>query len=170
MVNSKTPQCVPGPHWTNAPATAADAPQTTDTATGAGLVVDGVGGAVVTCSVVPAGQAYLVTGEIRATTPDGASWSDIALNVTIDNENEAQGTVYVTDQISQYTFSSDTAIVPPKPGCTFSAHAQNDQLGVAPGRIWASVQCPHINDNRNRAAQECQIASGFVVLENCLRE
>jgi hypothetical protein len=161
---------VPGPHWSNAPATAVDAAQTTATATAAGLVVDSVGGAVVTCSVVAAGQAYVVTGEIHSATSDGANWTDVAVSVTIDNENDAQGTVYITDQKSQFTFSSDTAIVPPKPGCTFSAHAQNDQLGVAPGRLWASVRCAHLNDNRNRAAQECQIASGFVVLENCLRE
>ena len=169
-LNSKTPQCVPGPHWSNAPVTASNAPETSASATSGGFVVDGEQGGRVTCRVVQQGQAYAVNGEIQATSPDGSLWTDLAVTVTIDNENDAQGTVYITDEKSEVTFSSDTAIVPPKPGCTFSAHSVDGALGVSPGQLWASVQCPHINDNRNRAAQECQIASGFVVLQNCLRE
>jgi hypothetical protein len=135
-----------------------------------GFVVDGEQGGVVRCSVLQQGQGYVVKGEIRSTSPDGTLWTEVGLSVAIDGENDAQGTLYITDQQSEFTFSSDTAIVPPKPGCTVSATAAGSQLGVGPGWLWASVQCPHINDNRNRAAQECQIASGFIVLQNCLRE
>jgi hypothetical protein len=82
--------------------------------------------------------------------------------------------MYVADQKSVRTFSDDTGIIPPKPGCTFSAYPGNAgagaALGVGPGHLWASVQCPHLNDERNRAKQECQITTGFVVLENCTRE
>jgi hypothetical protein len=169
-LNSKTPQCVPGPHWSNAPATASDQPQTSATDVAGGFVVDGEQGGVVRCSVLQQGQGYVVKGEIQSTSPDGTLWTQVGLSVAIDGENDAQGTLYITDQQSEFTFSSDTAIVPPKPGCTFSATAGGSQLGVGPGRLWASVQCPHINDNRNRAAQECQIASGFIVLQNCLHE
>lgn len=169
-LNSKTPQCVPGPHWSNAPVAASDAPQTSATGASGGFVVDGVAGGVVTCSVVQQGEAYAVLAEIHSTNADGSLWTEVGVSVTIDNENDAQGTLYITDEKSQDTFSSDTAIVPPKPGCTYSAHSVGGQLGVGPGRLWASVQCPHINDNRNRAAQECQISAGFIVLENCLRE
>jgi hypothetical protein len=169
-LNSKTPQCVPGPHWSNAPVAASDQPQTSASEAGDGFVVDGEQGGVVRCSVLQQGQGYLVHGEIRSTSPDGTLWTEVGLSVAIDGENDAQGTLYITDQQSEFTFSSDTAIVPPKPGCTFSANAAGTQLGVGPGWLWASVQCPHINDNRNRAAQECQIPSGFIVLQNCLRE
>jgi hypothetical protein len=170
-LNSKTPQCVPGPHWSNAPASSRDQPENSPSEVGSGLVVDGERGGRVTCSVIQRGQTYDVKGEIQSSSADGAQWTDVALSVTIDNENEAQGTLYITDEQSQVTFSSDTAIIPPKPGCTFSAaHAAASQLGVSPGALWATVQCPHVNDNRNRAAQECEIASGVIVLRNCLRE
>lgn len=174
-LNDKTPQCVPGPHWSNAPVSARDQPETSASHTAGGFVVDAQAGGVVQCRVVQRGEAYAVTGEIEATSADGSLWTDVAVSVVVDNANVAQGSVYVTDQVSQVTFSSDTAIVPPKPGCTFSANGAGPNgtstaLGVAPGRAWMSVQCPHINDNRNRAAQECEIASGFVVLEDCLRE
>jgi hypothetical protein len=169
-LNSKTPQCVPGPHWSNAPVSSSNAPEASANVVTGGFVVNGRQGGTVMCSVVQQGQGYLVSGEIHSASPDGALWTDVGLSVTIDGENVAQGSLYVTDQVSQVAFSSDTAIVPPKPGCTVSIYAAESELGVAPGRVWASIQCPHMNDNRNRAAQECQIASGFIVLENCLRE
>jgi hypothetical protein len=169
-LNSKTPQCVPGPHWTNAPVSMGDQAVNSANAVTEGFVVDGEAGGRVTCSVVQRGQGYVATGEIRSSSPDGARWTDVGFSVVIDDENDAQGTLYITDQQSKVTFSSDTAIIPPKPGCTFSAHGGESELGVGPGRLWASVQCPHVNDNRNRAAQECQISSGIIVLENCLRE
>jgi hypothetical protein len=174
--STKTLQCPPGPHWTNAPASANDQQYVTASAVSQGYVVNGQGGARVTCSVIPQGQQYLVTAEIQSGTPDDsgvpgtAPWTQVSLNVTLDGENAAQGSMYVTDEKSVRTFSDDTAIVPPKPGCTFSAYSPNSGMGLGPGHIWASVQCPHLNDERNRAKQECQITTGFVVLENCTRE
>jgi hypothetical protein len=169
-LNAKTPQCVPGPHWSNAPATSSGQPQTSATNTSGGFVVNGEHGALVTCRVIMQGEGYVVSGEIQSMSPNGTFWTDVGFSVTIDSANDAQGSLYITDQQSQVAFSSDTAIVPPKPGCTFSAYEAGSQLGVAPGRAWLSVQCPHINDNRNRAAQECEIESGFLVVQNCLRE
>src|SRR5258708_39828127 len=55
-LNSKTPQCVPGPHWSNAPATAPDQPQTSASEAAGGFVVDGEQGGVVRCSVLQQGQ------------------------------------------------------------------------------------------------------------------
>jgi hypothetical protein len=142
--------------------------------------VNGQNGGRVTCSVIPQGQQYLVTAEIQSGTPDNsgvpgsAPWTQVSLNVLLDGENEAQGSMYVADQISVRTFSDDTSIIPPKPGCTFSAYAGDAGpgagLGIGPGHVWANVQCPHLNDERNRAKQECQITTGVVVLENCTRE
>jgi hypothetical protein len=178
--STKTLQCPPGPHWTNAPASANDQQYVTASTVTQGYVANGEGGARVTCSVVPQGQQYLVTAEIQSGTPDDSGvpsttpWTQVSLNVTLDGENEAQGSLYVADEKSVRTFSDDTAIVPPKPGCTFSAYSANGGsgagLGLGPGHVWASVQCPHLNDERNRAKQECQITTGFVVLENCTRE
>jgi hypothetical protein len=175
LFNGKTPQCVPlenqtGPHWSNAPPSPMDEPLVSATGVTGGYVVNGESGAVVNCSVVAQGEAYVVTGEIQATSADGSLYTDVAINVTLDNLNVAQGTLYITDQLSVVTFSSDTAIVPPKPGCTFQAQAVGGVPGVQPGHLYANVACGHINDNRNRAAQECEIQAGFIVLENCIRE
>ena len=136
----------------------------------AGFVVNGESAGVVNCSVVAHGEEYVVSGEIQSKSSDGALYTDVAISVTLDNLNDAQGTLYITDQLSVVTFSSDTAIIPPKPGCTFRALAVDGVPGVQPGRLYASVECGHIDDNRNRAAQECEIQAGFIVLENCVRE
>jgi hypothetical protein len=170
LFNGKTPQCVPGPHWSNAPASTNEGPNVSATEVTGGYVVNGQAGGVVVCSVVPQGEAYVVTGEIHSTSPDGTLYTDLSISVTIDPLNDAQGTLYITDQRSVVAFYADTTVIPPEPGCTFSAFGMGGQLGVEPGRLWASVQCGHINDHRNRAAQECEIESGIIVLENCLRE
>jgi hypothetical protein len=178
--STKTLQCPPGPHWTNAPASANDQPYVSASAVAQGYVVNGQNGGRVLCSVIPQGQQYLVNAVIQSGEPDVSGvpntspWTQVSVNVVIDGENEAQGSMYVADEISVHTFSDDTAIVPPKPGCTFSAYAGNAGsgavLGVGPGHFWGTVQCPHLNDERNRAKQECQITTGFVVLDNCERE
>jgi hypothetical protein len=175
LFNGKTPQCVPlndqpGPHWSNAPPSPLNAPSVSAAGVSGGYVVNGQSGGIVNCSVVAQGEQYVVVGAIQATSADGGLYTDVAVSVTLDNLNDAQGTLYITDQLSVVTFSSDTAIVPPKPGCTFKAQAVGAVPGVEPGRLYASVECGHINDNRNRAAQECEIQSGFIVLENCVRE
>ena len=178
--SSKTLQCPPGPHWTNAPASANDQPYVTAGAVGDGYVVNGQNGGRVLCSVVPQGQQYVVAAEIQSGSPDDSGvpsaspWTQVSINVTLDGENAAQGSMYVTDQKSIRSFSDDTSIVPPKPGCIFSAYSGDagpgGGPGVGPGHLWASVQCPHLNDERNRAKQECQITKGFIVLDNCIRE
>jgi hypothetical protein len=178
--STKTLQCPPGPHWTNAPATANDQSTVNASAATRGFVVNGQNGGRVQCSVIPQGQQYLVSAEIQSGSPDDSGvpgtspWTQVSLSVAIDGENEAQGSLYVADQTSVRTFSDDTTIIPPKPGCVFSAYpgdaGPGPGLGVGPGHFWGSVQCPHLNDERNRAKQECQITTGYVVLENCTRE
>jgi hypothetical protein len=171
---TKHPLCVPGPHWSNAPV-AIDDQQYVSAGSATAMVVDGVGGGSVTCRVAARGDGYLVTGEVRSegVDPQGNPLlTRLAVSFTIGaNQAGAQGTLYITDQKSaDFAFSSDTGIVPPKPGCTFSVYSQGDMLGVAPGRVWADVQCPHISDWRNRDKQECQITDGFVVFQNCLED
>jgi hypothetical protein len=86
------------------------------------------------------------------------------------NERDAQGSLYITDDRSgRTTYSSDTTIVPPKPGCLFSVDASGE-LGVAPRRIWARVTCAHIADWRNRDKQECSISEGFFFFDHCAEE
>src|SRR5439155_23908092 len=128
-----------------------------------------------TCRVAPQGEQYVVSGELLATGTDAngsAMMTQVAVRVVIGREQAgAQGTLYVADQKSTMAFSSDTTIIPPKPGCLFSVSPADDsQLGVAPGRMWARVECAHIQDNRNRAKQECQISEGYIVLQDCLRD
>jgi hypothetical protein len=171
---SSAPTCVPGPHWANAPVSPNDEQLVfADRMTGA-KVVDGVDGGRVRCRVAPQDDKYLVATEIRSegVGPDGTSLvTDVVMNVLIaQNEPQAQGTLYITDEKSQrITFSSDTTIVPPKPGCLFSVDPVG-QLGVAPRHIWGRVTCAHISDWRNRDKQECSISEGFFLLDNCGEE
>jgi hypothetical protein len=174
---TKTPQCVPGPHWSNAPVSANDPPSVTADQISGGRVVDGQGGAKVMCRVSPRGDQFVVTGEMHSTGTDPQGnplLTEIAVTFTIAaGQPDAQGTLYVTDQKSgDFAFSSDTSVIPPKPGCNFSVAPTdaNSGLGVGPGHIWASVQCPHISDWRNRNKAECKIPSGYIVLENCLQD
>ena len=172
---TKNPTCVPGPHWSNAPVSPVDKPTVSATQATAGMVVNGQNGALVTCRVSPRGDQYVVGGEIHSTGTDPQGnplLTEVAVNFTIgNNQPDAQGTLYVTDQKSRdFAFSSDTTIIPPKPGCLFSVVSANNQLGVGPGHVWAEVKCPHISDWRNRDKQECEITDGFVIFENCLQD
>jgi hypothetical protein len=169
---TKNPLCVPGPHWSNAPVAAGDQPLVSATEVMGGMVVDGQNGAFVTCRVSPHGEQFVVSGEIHSTSSDGQLLTELAVSFSIaPHQPDAQGTLYITDQVSRdFAFSSDTTIIPPKPGCIFSVQSSSNQLGVGPGRVWAEVKCPHISDWRNRDKQECEIADGFLVLENCLQD
>jgi hypothetical protein len=174
---TKTPQCVPGPHWSNAPVSANDQPNVSADQISGGRVVDGQGGGLVMCRVAPRGDQFVVSGEIHSTGSDAQGnplLTEVAVTFTVaPNQPDAQGTLYTTDQQSgDFAFSSDTSVIPPKPGCTFSV-APTDAasgLGVGPGHVWASVQCPHISDWRNRNKAECKIPTGYIVLENCLQD
>ena len=141
---SSAPTCVPGPHWANAPASASDE-QLLFSDRVAAKVVDGMDGAPLA--------------------------TDLVVNVTIGgNDRDAQGSLYITDNLSgNITYSSDTTIIPPKPGCLFSVDPSGE-LGVEARRIWARVTCAHIADWRNRDKQECSITEGFFFFDHCAEE
>jgi hypothetical protein len=170
---SSTPTCVPGPHWSNAPVSPNDEQLLfSDRIVGA-TVADGKEGARVRCRVAPRNDKYFVAAEVSSVgvAPSGAPlFTDLVVNVTVGrNERDVQGTLYVTDDRSGFTFSSDTGVVPPKPGCLFSVNPDGE-LGVAPRRIWARVTCAHIADWRNRDKQECSITEGFFLFDHCAEE
>ena len=79
-----------------------------------------------------------------------------------DNQSDVEGTVHASDDatgIGRYV--SDA--------CLFSVlpdSAENQRLGVEPGRFWASVRCAQIDDMRNFAGNECAI-EGYVAVEHC---
>src|SRR5207248_10191237 len=105
-----------------------------------GKVVDGVGGRRVRCRAAAKADRCLVAAELTSAGMGPVETSlvtDVVMNVLIaQNEPQAQGTLYITAEKSQrITFSSDTTIVPPKPGCLFSVDP-GGQLGVAPRHIW----------------------------------
>jgi hypothetical protein len=177
FAGTKVPQCVPGPHWSNAPVSANDQQYVSADQVSGGVVVDGRDGALVLCRVSPRGEQFIVTGEIHSTGTDPQGnplLTELAVSFSVaPNQPDAQGTLYITDQKSgDFAFSSDTTIIPPKPGCTFSVAPTDAHsgLGVGPGHVWASVQCPHISDWRNRNKAECKIPTGFIVLDHCLQD
>jgi hypothetical protein len=175
LSGKQAPECVPGPHWSNVPVWPNDTPSVTANQVSSGPVENGHDGVTVTCRVAPQGEQFAVSGEIYATGSDTdghPKMTQVAVRAVIGHEQDgAQGTLYIADEKSDLAFSSDTTIIPPKPGCLFSVNSADDsQLAVAPGRIWARVTCPHIQDNRNRAKQECQISEGYILLEGCLRD
>jgi hypothetical protein len=54
--------------------------------------------------------------------------------------------------------------------CQFSVHppTTNASLGIAAGRMWASVTCPRFRDPLfTDQGMVCAISPGYVVLENC---
>jgi hypothetical protein len=79
------------------------------------------------------------------------------------NEDGAKGSVSVLDNKTAAPYLSTD--------CTFSVQSQPPNLlSIAPGRVWACVRCPALRDpNSSDQDAICQIAPGFVVLENCAR-
>jgi hypothetical protein len=169
---SSTPACVPGPHWSNAPVSPNDEQLVFSDRIVAAAVADGRDGARVRCRVAPRNDKYLVAAEVSSVgvAPGGTALStDLVVNVVVGrNDRDVQGTLYITDDKSGFTFSSDTGIVPPKPGCLFSVDA--GRLAVAPRSVWAKVTCSHIADWRNRDKQECSISEGYFFFDHCAEE
>jgi hypothetical protein len=81
----------------------------------------------------------------------------------------AFGNVQVADDKTAVTYASAEEDGALGPSCTFSVQSQpGEQLGVAAGRIWASIVCPRIKDPTSSNPNEaCAITEGYVVVENC---
>jgi hypothetical protein len=158
--------CLPGAHWVNIPFATLGGQQMTASSR-AGVAVDGNGQMAVECSVVSAGSQFAVTANLEspATTESGSPLNPtyVQLRTTIAaDQADATGTVSLQDDQSGTTYAAQD--------CTFSVHpaAAGDQLGVAPGQIWASVVCHTVRDEQSSNQSDvCQIESGYFALENC---
>jgi len=160
------PFCLPGAHWVNVPSSTQGGQQTTASSKGA-LAVDGEAQMTVECSVKTSGSEFDVSATLKspATSQNGGLTNPtiVLLTTTIaPDQSDAIGTLSVQDDPSVTTYTSRD--------CAFSVHpaAAGDQLGIAPGRIWASVKCPTLRDEQSSNTSDvCQIESGYFVLETC---
>jgi hypothetical protein len=157
---------LPGPHWVNIPFATQGGQQMTASSR-AGVAVDGDGQMAVQCSITSAGSQFAVTASMEspATTESGgpldATYVQLRTTIATD-QADAPGTVSLQDDQSGTTYAAQD--------CTFSVHpaAADDQLGVAPGRIWASVVCHTLRDEQSSNQSDvCQIDTGYFALENC---
>jgi hypothetical protein len=165
--------CPASPHWVNVPFVASGGQQTT-ASNPPTIAVDGADGVAVTCSVQEMGGAFKVSALLRspATDPTGHPVNPtlVAFSTTIATGQTANGVLTVQDDRTASTYSSVNEMGIADATCEFSlAHAQPaDQLGVAPGRIWAAVKCPRFRDTQSSNANEiCSIGAGYLFLENC---
>jgi hypothetical protein len=159
--------CPAGTHWINVPFTLSSTPQTTAVDKGK-IAVDGVGEMGVSCTVKDAGGVFNVSGTLKSPAVDQAgnrlpTSTVVTFRTTIaPGQAGAQGELTVQDYKTTSTYSSTS--------CLFSVQPvqPTDQLGVAPGRMWARVTCPMFTDPLNSDAMAvCQIDPGYIVLENC---
>jgi hypothetical protein len=168
--------CPAAPHWINVPFAAQGGQQTTASMKGA-TAIDGQDQMSISCSVKPTASGFDVTASLRSpafepTTHNPVNPTAVTLSTTIAAGQSAPGSVAVMDSktVSQYESTNDMG--QPAPTCMFSVQpaAAGDQLGVAAGRIWASVACAKFRDPTSPDLSEtCAITQGHIVLENCAR-
>jgi hypothetical protein len=173
--------CPASPHWVNVPFKLTGGQQVFANRKG-DSAVDNQDQMSVSCTVKDNGGMFTV----NATLKSPASMVDpndpmktIPINPTnitlqipsIGGDQPATGVVTVLDDKTASPYSSTDDMGRAAPGtCTFSAHplAMGDQLSIAAGRVWASVNCPNFRDPSSSNLMEvCSISSGYIVLENC---
>jgi hypothetical protein len=140
------------------------------------IAVDGAEGMSVTCTVRETNGAFQVSASLRSPAADRVTGAPltptiVTLMTTIAAGQTASGTVTLQDYQTTTAYSSVNEMGLPGATCEFSVAPlqANDQLGVAPGRLWASVECPRFRDPQSSNANEvCSIGAGNLVLENCL--
>jgi hypothetical protein len=165
--------CPASPHWVNVPFAVAGGQQATGMNKGK-TAVDGVDQMSISCKVKGAGDTFDVSASLRspAFDPNGTPINPtlLTLSASVSTTTDAMGSLTVQDNrtTTSYVSVNDTGL--PDGTCTFSVRPRSmlEQLGVAPGRVWASVTCPRLRDVGSADPNEiCSIASGIVVLENC---
>jgi len=165
--------CPASPHWVNVP----DAPsgQQAFTDHKGGTAIDGQDQAAVTCTVRDTGGPFSVSASLKVPASDPATGKAlnptlVTFQTTISPDTAAQGIVTIQDAKTTSPYSSSDEAERAASTCTFSVHKlkDTDQLAIAPGRMWASVNCPRFRDTQSSNINEiCSIASGIVILENC---
>jgi hypothetical protein len=163
------------PHWVNVPFVKTGGQQTTTRSKG-GIAVDNQDQMSVSCTVKDNGGSFAVNAVLKSPAVDPVTGNpvnptNVVIDTSIATDQSAAGSITVLDQTTATTFSSaDPTTGAAAPTCMFSVHplATGDQLAIAPGRIWASVNCPSFRDPGSSNLKEtCSITTGYVVLENC---
>ncbi|MDC0747678.1 hypothetical protein [Polyangium mundeleinium] len=117
------------------------------------VVIDGVEGATVTCSVSGAGP-FSVSAQLRLGS-DGINLSIPAINVGATEASPATGSLaFFSDRTAGDAFSSSK--------CNFYFKEGTGE-GIASGKIWVSFVCPEVVESTNT----CGIAESHLILENC---
>jgi hypothetical protein len=163
-------------HWVNVPFATQGGQQTSASAKGP-IGVDGKDQIVISCTVKQASGGFDVSASLTSPTIDPATGSpgnptSVALSTSIAAGQSAQGSLSVMDDKTAVSYASVDQTGVRGPTCTFSVQPSQpgDQLGVAAGRIWASVMCPMFKDPASSIPDEiCAIRQGYFVLENCSR-
>jgi hypothetical protein len=166
--------CLATPHWVNVPFATQGGQQTTASAKGP-IGVDGQDQIAIACTVKEASGGFDVSASLKSPAVDPATGSPrnptlVTLLTSIAAGQSAHGSVSVMDDKTASTFSSVDEAGMVGPTCTFSVQPSQpgDHLGVAAGRIWASVMCPRFRDPTSPSPDEiCAITQGYFVLENC---
>jgi hypothetical protein len=165
--------CNAKPHWANIP----DAPsgQQHFTYSKGDVAVDGQNQASIQCSVKDTGGPFAVTATLQSPATDPQTRlpvnpTIVKLSATIQPDTTSQGSLIIQDNntTTEYTSVDDSGMSAGT--CAFNVHpaTMNDQLAIAPGRMWASVTCPRFRDvGSSDSNNVCSIASGIVILENC---
>jgi len=171
--------CPASPHWVNVPFKLTGGQQTTARVKG-DSAIDNQDQMSVTCTVKDNGGTFAVNASLKSpasmvdpndpmkTIPINPT--NITLQTNIGNDQTAAGTVTVLDDKTASPYSSTDDMGRAAGTCMFSVHplATGDQLSIAAGRVWASVNCPNFRDPGSSNLMEvCAISTGYVVLENC---
>jgi hypothetical protein len=168
--------CPAGAHWVNVPFNSTRAQQTSARAKGA-VAIDGQDQMSVECTVKDTGGGvFAVSASLSSPAfdssnpPNPVAPTHITLSTTIGTDATATGAVSITDEKTLTAYQSADDNGRAAETCQFSVHpgTANDQLGIAAGRMWASVSCPKFRDPQfTDLSQVCAISPGYVVLENC---
>jgi len=124
-----------------------------DASTKEKVLIDGMEGAKVSCSVSGSGpfdvSAQIVLGS------DGITLSIPAINAGATVDSPAKGALsFFSDRTAGDAFSSSS--------CNFYFKEGTGQ-GVASGKLWVSFACPEVIESTNT----CGITESHVILENC---
>lgn len=116
-------------------------------------IIEGEGGGAVSCRVSGDGAAF----EGRIAIPDkGKSLEIRSGTLGADRKGTARIAVGNSAELS-------TTLSSPMANCKIDAQASGNRLEVAPGRIWATFDCPSVE---SPPSDYCA-ARGTFVLENC---
>jgi len=119
-------------------------------------VIDGEGGAKVSCSVRKSGTSYVFSGSFSGTTSSAPIYPiTVSFRDGVINADKVTGTA----NVSVYTPVLAASFGSTAP-CTFHVIGGN----VKGGSIWASFTCGSL---ANPPAQVCSVGSSVIVFENC---